>query len=128
MAVVISRGEILRLRLRRDRTAPRVARGALAGLGEIGPIHDDALLVASELATEAVLDSDGGAEIEFVAELVPDGLRIAVSNPISDRRAARGGARSALPDGPGMRIVRALARRWGAERADSERVWAVLGM
>jgi hypothetical protein len=74
--------EILRLRLRCDLSAPRRPRRALAGLEAIDPVRDDALLVASELATTALRRATHHAEneIELVAEVVPDGLRIAVSD------------------------------------------------
>jgi hypothetical protein len=125
----MSAGQILRLRLRCDVTAPRLARRALEGLEAIRPVRDDALLVASELATSAVLSSDDNPsqEIELLAELVPDGVRIAVADPGHSRaRAADAGE----PDttGPTSRIVRAIARRWGTDRTDGEQIWAVLAM
>ena len=130
MVVSMSSAQILRLRLRCDRTAPRLARKALTRLEEIRPVHDDALLVASELATGAVLESGvgSGKQIELLAELVPDGLRIAVSNLTAgpERAPTEGG--SEKPVGGGFRIVRALARRWGRDRTDGEQIWAVLAM
>jgi hypothetical protein len=123
----MSSAQILRLRLRCDQTAPRLARRALERLSEIKPVHDDALLLASELATSAVRDADEGKEIELLAELVPDGLRIAVSNP-SPGQGTKDDLEPPGSRGAGQRIVHALARRWGRERVNGEHVWAVLAL
>jgi anti-sigma regulatory factor (Ser/Thr protein kinase) len=106
---------------------------------------EDALLVASELATNAVLraGADAEGEFELLAELIPDGIRIAVTD---DGRA--GGAGGAMPapavvgstpaaaptsapglsGGMGLWVVDALSRRWGTERDDITRVWAELAL
>ena len=88
-------------------------------------MHDDALLVASELTTSAVVNATGAADEEFelLAEIVPDGVRIAVLDARSEAPAGR-----PEPDGLGLRIVQRIARRWGSERSDGGRVWAVLGL
>jgi anti-sigma regulatory factor (Ser/Thr protein kinase) len=121
--------EILRLRLRCDVFAPRRARRALEGLEAIEPVHDDALLVASELATNAVRRSARGAdsEIELLAELVPDGLRIAVTDTCRLAPTPAPGP-EAGQIGLGLRIVQGIARRWGAERRDGGQMWAVLAI
>ena len=113
------------MQLPSDHTAPRLARQALAGIDAIKPVHDEALLIASELATHAVLGSQTGpdSELELLAEFVRDGLRIAVTGAGAPCAPAEVVAR---PDPLG--IVNALARRWGAERMDRRRVWAVLAM
>jgi anti-sigma regulatory factor (Ser/Thr protein kinase) len=118
----------MRLRLRCDAAAPRTVRRALGELEEVRPVHDDALLVASELATSAVVKANGNPakKVELRAELVPDGLRITLVDP-SPARAPRG----VEPPGAstiGQRVIRAIARRWGMDRTDGEQVWAVLAM
>jgi len=123
--------EILRLRLRRDRSAPRRVRRALEQVDAIGRIRDDAILVASELATNALRHAydDGPDEIELVAELVPDGVRIAVTDTgASDPEGGPRPAGAAEPDRISLRIVQAIARRWGTERVDGHRTWAVLAI
>jgi two-component sensor histidine kinase len=123
--------EILRLRLRCDRSAPRRVRQALEHVDAVGPIRDDALLVASELATNALRHStdEGERELEVVAELVPDGVRIAVSDTAErDPDDGPRPVRAVEPDRIGLRVVQAIARRWGAERFDGERTWAVLAI
>ena len=112
--------------LRRRSPSPRTVRRALGALDEIGPLRDDAVLVASELVTNAVLHSgcDPSEEVEFVAELVPGALRIVVtdvgrsdSTPVPQPNyAGRGGF--------GLRAVAAVARRWGTERQARRLVWA----
>src|SRR5438270_7053212 len=120
----MSSAEILRLRLRCDHEAPRLAREALGGLEVAQPVRDDAVLVASELTTNAVLRSGGeaGQELELLAERVPDGLRSTVRD--TGGAGGQGGkesGRSRPPPGPAgvsLRIVQAIARRWGAEASN----------
>ena len=121
----------MRLRLQCEPSAPRRVRQALEQVDAISPIRDDALLVASELATNALRHApeEGKAELELVAELVPDGLRIAVSDTAElDLEDGPRPAREIEPDRIGLRVVQAIARRWGAERFDGQRTWAVLAI
>jgi anti-sigma regulatory factor (Ser/Thr protein kinase) len=123
--------EILRLRLRCDLSAPLRVRQALEQIDAISPIRDDALLVAGELATNALrhVPDEEEWELEVVAELVPDGVRIAVSDTAEpDPEDGPRPAREVEPDRMGMRVVQAIARRWGAERFDGQRIWAVLAI
>lgn len=122
---------ILRLRVRCDLSAPRRVRRALERVDVIGPIRDDALLVASELATNALrcAQSEGGGELELVAELVPDGVRIAIGDAAEpDPKDGPRPASEVEHDRIALAIVRAIARRWGAERLDGQRSWAVLAI
>ncbi len=121
------RAEILRLRLPCDVSAPRLARQAFEQATELGPVHDDALLVVSELTSNAVMHSgaDERSEIELRAELVPEGIVIEVidegrSGTVPHARPADAG----VPGGFGLPVVAAVARRWGSERLDRMRVWA----
>lgn len=121
-----------RLFLRCDRSAPRRAREALGALEAIEPIRDDALLLASELVSSAVLRAgcDPQGQIELVADLVPSGVRIAVAevdDPTSRRAPAEAEA-PYLPAGLGMRLVTAIARQWGVERNGRPRLWAELAV
>jgi anti-sigma regulatory factor (Ser/Thr protein kinase) len=95
----------------------------------IEPVRDDALLITSELVSNAVKHSGCGPadEVEVVAELTPGGVLIAVTDPgRSGGTPARMAAGSTWGGGLGLRIVEHLARRWGAERRDGLRVWAEL--
>jgi anti-sigma regulatory factor (Ser/Thr protein kinase) len=113
-----------------DSSAPWRARRALEGIAEIEPVHDDALLVASELITNAVIHSPRGAdtEVELVAERVTDGVRIVVTDrPRGEPASAHGQDRHAAANvGLGLLIVKSVARRWGRERTGRQRLWAVV--
>jgi anti-sigma regulatory factor (Ser/Thr protein kinase) len=115
--------------MRCDTSAPRLARQALERLMEIRPVRDDALLVASELTSNAVRHSGAApaGEIELRAQLVPDGVLIEVidegrSGDIPHARASEAEA----PGGFGLPVVEAISRRWGSERVRGTRVWAEL--
>jgi serine/threonine-protein kinase RsbW len=123
--------EILRLRMRCDRSAPRRAREAIEGLSEIRPVRDDALLVASELTSNAVRHSGAAptGQIELRAQLVPEGVVIEVID--EGRSGEVPHTRKADVDGPGgfgLPVIEAIALRWGAERLRGTRVWAELRM
>ncbi len=126
-----ARTELLDLRLRCDSAAPREARRALEQIREIAPVIDDALLVASELTTNAILHSgaEPGDEIQLRAEL---GTGVLVIEVIDEGR-SRTTPHTRPPDtsspgGFGLPVVAAIARRWGSERGDGMRVWAELAL
>lgn len=119
----------LRVVLNCDRSAPSRAREAISRLAEAAPIHDDAVLVASELVSNAVRHSGcmPEEEIEVVAQPIERGVRIEVADAGRSGDAPRLCRTDALqPGGLGLRLVAALAKRWGAERNDGLRVWAEL--
>ena len=123
--------EPLRLRLRCDASAPRLARQAVASLPALATVREDALLVVSELATNAVRHSGSAPEDELLlqAERTAAGVRIAVTDSGRSQSvpAPREGNRRE-PGGMGLRLVEAVARRWGSERDGSVRVWAELAL
>jgi len=120
--------ELLRRYLPCDASAPRLARQALAALELIKPVRDDALLIASELVTNAVRHSgcDPSEAVEVVAETLPGALLIAVTDPGRSDRVPMVKPDVGRPGGVGLRVVDALARRWGSERCEGLRVWAEL--
>jgi hypothetical protein len=129
----VSRSELqlLRLTLPCEPTAPRRARAAVADLPEIGPVLDDALLVVSELTTNAVLHSGctEDDEMELWADRVTDGLRFTVCDPghTEDEPAPRG-IDPTRPGGMGLAVVEQVAQRWGTDRDGHRRVWAELAL
>jgi hypothetical protein len=95
-----------------SREAPAAARhfavGALPGLGAAG-LADDAALVVTELAANAIVHARSGFTVDLAAR--PGVLRISV------RDAGPAPAEAALPAAPlhGLGAVAALASRWGVE-------------
>jgi anti-sigma regulatory factor (Ser/Thr protein kinase) len=123
--------KILRLRLRCDSSAPRLARRAVERLEAITPVREEALLVTSELASNAVIHSGCTAadEIELQAELLGDCVRIAVIDAgRSQKRPRLLEIDGAGGGGYGLRILGALGRRWGADRQRGQRVWVDLAL
>jgi anti-sigma regulatory factor (Ser/Thr protein kinase) len=128
-ATPASERELLVLEVGCCREAPAIARAALRRIQELGAARDDAILVASELATNAVVHSGGSpAEtIQVRAVLIGGDVSISVRNPglsgdiphLRDADASHAGGR-------GLRIVQQLARRWGFELDRGYRVWAEL--
>ena len=127
----MSYGELLRLRLPCAPSAPRRAREALAELAEIASVREDALLVASELTTNAVLHSGCFADddLELWADSSPGCLRITVLDlGRSGEDPVRRGLDPARPGGMGLAVIENVAQRWGAERDGHLRVWAELAL
>jgi anti-sigma regulatory factor (Ser/Thr protein kinase) len=121
-------GELLELRVACDERAPATVRGALAELPEESPIIGDAMLVASELVTNAVRHS--GCRPDDVLDIAvtrqDEHLLISVRDPGASGRTAQLTEADAGFGGLGLRIVELLADRWGHERDDGYRVWARL--
>jgi anti-sigma regulatory factor (Ser/Thr protein kinase) len=83
--------------------------------------YDDAVLLVSELVTNVVRHVSGQVALRVELALSEPGLHVAVvdASPVLPAPAPRG-----LPGGHGMRLVAALADRWGSERYGSgKRVW-----
>lgn len=108
--------------------APRAARHfvveALTRWGA-DEFAEDAAMVATELATNAVVHARSGFTVAVTRE--PGGVRIAVRDdgpaPGADPRRAL-----AVSPGHGLWLVDAVSARWAAERAPgSTTVWAELG-
>ena len=120
---------VLDLAVRCDRRAPAAVRDAIARLADGGWVLGDAMLVATELVTNAVLHS-GADETDAIAvriRRVSDELLISVSDPGrsgTDAHVVEG--TRPLFGGHGLQVVAAIASRWGSERGDGYRVWAEL--
>jgi anti-sigma regulatory factor (Ser/Thr protein kinase) len=98
---------------------------------EIESVREDALIVVSELVTNAVMHSGCDPEDTIAVRAVLAGgcLRISVHDPgrstdapaiPADDRRRRGGL--------GLRIVERIARRWGVDRGRGRMVWAELAL
>lgn len=100
-----------------------------AALEKSGSPHlaDDAALVVTELATNAVVHAHSGFRVTLT--LRQDAIRISVHDDQSLPAADGGGAVAVLPAAPlhGLGAVAALAARWGADPAGTGKdVWAEL--
>jgi anti-sigma regulatory factor (Ser/Thr protein kinase) len=118
------------LDLKPNLAAPKVARAAIAGLlnDDCVDFAADALLLTSELVTNAVLYAD--AEVTVAAAFDPaiNSLRVEVGDGSTVVPAV---AASVGPDavgGHGLRIVAAIARKWGvSSNRRGKVVWFELG-
>ncbi|MEE1753585.1 ATP-binding protein [Streptomyces sp. SP18CS02] len=102
-------------------------RNALSGW-ELSRIEDDALLVLSELLTNALRHACvPGREIETRFAPVPGGLRIEVHDA-SETRPSMAVPGEDATGGRGLLLVDILARRWGVADGDGpgKLVWAEL--
>lgn len=100
---------------------------ALGGWG-LGPVEEPALLVLSELMTNAVRHARvRGRDVESRFVRLEDGVRIEVHDA-SNTRPVPTSARADLCGGRGLVIVEAVADRWGvsARRGPGKVVWAVV--
>lgn len=100
------------------------ARDALRGLGLPPRTIADAVLLVSELVTNAVRHGalEDGDSICVQAEREDDLLRVEVRDPGPGWHGSAGQRQE--EGGLGLVVVDALARRWGTERAAGEtRVW-----
>jgi anti-sigma regulatory factor (Ser/Thr protein kinase) len=122
--------EVLRLAIEPTFDAPGAARAHAARALDESPHADVVLALVSELVTNAVLHSGGGAELRIVrrrahttaGEVIRVEVRDNHRSPPerSDTPGAHGGF--------GLRIVSALARRWGyAPAASGKVVWFEVG-
>jgi len=122
---------LLRLLMRSDPTAPRLARAAVGALDGIDTVRDDAILVSSELVSNAVVH--GGCaprgQIELIVQLIPNAILVTViDSGGSDSTPTMREANYPGPGGLGLRVVDALALRWGSAQRDGQQVWAELAL
>lgn len=116
------------LELSGDVRAVRSARAfvrAVAGDDVGDDLLDDAVVVASELVTNAVMHAGTGSSLEVRVEPGTVEVRVSDGDPRKPvRRTLVGG----LPaQGRGLALLAALAERWGVdEREGGKTVWAVL--
>jgi anti-sigma regulatory factor (Ser/Thr protein kinase) len=117
----------LRITVRCDSHAPKMVREALEALPEAEPAKDEALLVASELVTNAVRHSQCAQEeqLQVSACCAEDRLRISVIDPGTSGRPAQVVQRPPASGGMGLKVVEKLSKRWGAKRHPvGYEVWA----
>ena len=121
-----SADDVLALVLDHDRTSIGAVRRAVGTwLSERGcHTRDDAVLVLSELVTNAMIHTDTGCTIE--ARHYEDLLRLEVRDQSPQAPVKRPVGPSDV-GGRGLHVVDALAQTWGWEPAtDGKRVWAIV--
>ena len=118
----------LQLRLRSSTDAPRQARQAIGDLLERlrrTDLTPDAVLLASELVTNAVVHA--GGPIELTAAYFDDTLHVEVH----DTRPEPPSLRPLTPTdetGRGLHLVRLIAKQWATTpQPDGKTVWFELG-
>jgi anti-sigma regulatory factor (Ser/Thr protein kinase) len=120
----------LYLQLPCDEDAPAAIRDALRGLHAVGWAIGDAMLVASELVSNAVVHSGAGPD-ELLAIHVKLGggrLLISVRDPGRSHLVVKPRPKDDQFGGLGLRLVEQLSARWGTERRRGQRVWAELAL
>ncbi|HUA03103.1 MAG TPA: ATP-binding protein [Solirubrobacteraceae bacterium] len=120
--------DVLQMSVRCDEFAPGAVRTQMQSLPGLGWVLGDAMLVASELVTNAVRHSLC-TEDELLRVLVTrDGrLRISVLDPGASGRSAEIADRPIDLGGLGLKVVEQLSSMWGTERRDDGyQVWAEL--
>ena len=120
--------DVLRVTVRCDQFAPQVVRQMISDLPEPEWIIGDAMLVASELVTNAVRHSSCTEQELLNVSISRDGqLRISVTDPGASGRTAQIAERAVESGGMGLKLVAELATRWGAQRTPvGYNVWAEL--
>ena len=106
-----------------SREARMAARVVLEDWDVPAPVVDDALLVISELVTNAVRHAGTTSTLELELGQTGMQLRVALADGSTARpRPRRAG--TAAEDGRGMAILAALSDRWGIEpHLHGKRVW-----
>lgn len=112
-----------------DEFAPGAVRHALAEVPDLGWVLGDAMLVASELVTNAVVHSMCSDRDLLRVDMYRNEayLRISVVDPGASGKTARMAEDPGAWGGLGLLVVDELAARWGSEhREDGYEVWAEL--
>jgi anti-sigma regulatory factor (Ser/Thr protein kinase) len=117
----------IRMRFTPSVSAPRVARRAVEQcVGADAPTEFvyDAVLLTSELVTNAVTHTAGGSELSAYYDPSLGRLRVEVSDTSPVVPELREGAPGTGPGGRGLRIVDTVAARWGTTLLPSGKyVW-----
>jgi anti-sigma regulatory factor (Ser/Thr protein kinase) len=122
----------LEIDLRRDESAPGVARAAITGLcervGLTGARGQTLVLLVSEIVTNAVVHSTASPETPIQLKAHADAERVRVDVHDGGQDFAHQPAAQQQGGGWGLRLVEREARRWGVQRNDGTRVWFELAL
>ncbi len=95
-------------------------------LGREHPLHDDCVLLTSEIATNAVIHSRSGEGGTFTVTVAysAGGVRVSVQDEGSAEAPCVCHTSADATGGRGLPLIEALAHRWGFVReAGANRVW-----
>ncbi|MEV7007010.1 ATP-binding protein [Streptosporangium sp. NPDC051022] len=109
----------------------RARRLISTALGRDHPLHDDCVLLTSEIATNAVVHSRSGDGGTFTVTVVysAGGVRVSVQDEGSTDAPCVCHASAESTGGRGLPLLEALSHRWGFVReAGTNRVWFELVM
>lgn len=105
--------------------AAGMARGLVGDALATMALADDAVLVTSELVTNAVEHGGGSVDLELAVEA--DRVRISVTSKAGATEPRRANADADSDGGRGLAIVEQLGEQWGwHRRGDRLSVWAEL--
>ena len=105
------------------REARNAARVVLQDWSIPTPLLDDAILVISELVTNAVRHAGTASVLELALDQTRERLRISLTDGCETAPRLRR-VRNAAEDGRGLAILAALSDRWGTEpHHGGKRVW-----
>jgi anti-sigma regulatory factor (Ser/Thr protein kinase) len=125
-------GREIRMSLNTTASAPHAARRAVEQcVGADAPpgFLQDAMLLTSELVTNAVTHTQGSSELRAYYDTLSGQLRVEVSDKSSTVPRIRDDDPSTSFGGRGLRIVDAVAARWGTSLLPSGKsVWFELGL
>jgi anti-sigma regulatory factor (Ser/Thr protein kinase) len=106
-----------------SREARNAARVVLEDWSVPTPLLDDAILVISELVTNAVRHAGSASTLELELGQTRERLRISLADE-SEATPRLRRVRNAAEDGRGLAILAALSDRWGVEpHGRGKRVW-----
>jgi len=111
-----------------DRTvnAPREARGMVQSLvdGALSPFVQDALLLTSELVTNAVIHTHVSCDLDATYERADHRLVVRVRDQSSLTPEDRPSSEAAAAEGRGLQLIDALATSWGCnETTQGKEMW-----
>lgn len=117
---------LVRVDLPLNPRAPSAARAvvdAALPLWELGHVVDDVKLIVSELVSNVVLHASKSESMRLEVETRPGRLHVALADGSAVQPVIRELA-SDETSGRGLRLVEALASRWGSTRHETgKRIW-----
>lgn len=116
---------LITLRLPLDAAAPARTRASLAGFRDTIPRFDDAMLLVSEIVTNALEHGpplpDGSIEVSVVS--LEETIRVEIASGVGDPPEPHASIDPSRIRGRGLQLVQNLSAAWGFYGADTLVVW-----